>query len=194
MNRLVWQQRLTGHGDGLAVERGRRHAAGAGLVALLVLLLAQFLVAGCDANKPPYPAPAVNANLDKHAALYGRTGKTGDTVLLTRCRSCEKFGERTHGNWIHTWLVARFDVLAVEQGTWPEAELSFICRDAWPTPESGIMVSKLPWPYRANATLRFWLDTTRQPALVVGQETVAIPQPTTRTAPAVPGFENAIGE
>ena len=145
---------------------------------LPLLLLVQFALLGCrsstqpSAPTPPAPAPVVNARLDKHVPLYSRTGKTGDACLLARCRSCDEFGKRTKGDWIHTWVVARFDVLNVEQGTWPETNLSFICYDAWPTPESGIMLKKALWPYRPDTTIRFWIDTTVQPPTIVDQQLI----------------------
>lgn len=150
----------------------------------LLVLLTTLAPLGCSAH-PPRPWPTVNACVDKHRPLYRPTQASGDTRPLVRCRSCDKFGESRHGHWIYTWLVARFDVLSAEKGNWSEPELSFICFDAWPTPESGIMVGKAVWPYRPGVELRFEIDTTTHPPTVVSQHFVSEPPP--QSAPAGEG-------
>jgi hypothetical protein len=76
------------------------------------------------------------------------------------------------GDWNQHWQLAKFDVMAVEEGTWDDSGLSFICMIKWPTPESGIMVSMPPWPYQPGVEMRFWLETRQEPARIVGQETL----------------------
>ena len=110
----------------------------------------------------------------------------GDTRVVARCCGCENFWQKTRGNWEYTWMVVRFDVEAVERGTWPDATLSFICWDSWPTPESGIMVDKLPWPYCKDARFAFDLDTSQKPPLVVKQKTLFDPRHSPETQPTMP--------
>jgi len=131
---------------------------------------------GCRTSgppRPPGPLPAVNATVPNDVAVYfdcpADSDPNADTRVVARCRGSEEFWKKTRGNWEYTWGVVRCDVLTVERGTWPDATVSFLCWDAWPTPESGIMVSKPPWPYFKDTILVFDLDTTQHPARVLGQ-------------------------
>lgn len=138
------------------------------------------LLCGCSGSErqPPSPAPPVNAAVDSYAAIYRDFRPTADNsadVVVGRCASSKEFAKKRKGNWEDHWFVVRIDILSVEEGTWPEPEVSFICADSWPTPESGIMLGKAAWPYRAGVRMRFWLDTKSSPARIVGQETLFDP-------------------
>jgi hypothetical protein len=65
-------------------------------------------------------------------------------------------------------------VTAVERGSWTGDRLVFVVTDAWPTVESGIMVEKMPWVYRAGAELRMGLRTGREVVEIVGVEGVGV--------------------
>ena len=164
----------------------RRGACG---VWVLVAACSAALVvaAGCRSNKvpqPPRPWPEVNACVpDQLPLVFDQEGE-GDTRVLARCRSCDNFWRKTRGDWEYTWMVARFDVLDVERGAWAASTLSFICWDSWPTPESGIMLGKPVWPYRRDNRLAFELDTSGQPARIVGQTLVYDPYMAPATQPA----------
>lgn len=145
--------------------------------------------AGCHSSGPPRPwgaLPAVNAALRDHVPVYVDRAADGDARVVARCRGCEEFWKTRRGDWEYTWVVARFDVLTVERGSWPDPTLSFVCWDAWPTIESGIMVYKHPWPYRKDVTLAFDLDTTQHPARVIGQVVRYDPLVAPITRPTVP--------
>lgn len=132
---------------------------------LPILLLPLWLMA-CGPNitttppgppaqlSPPAGAPAVNARF----ADPGNTLPV-DTVVKATCAESREFGKVQQGNWITVWYLVQCDVTAVEQGHWPGGRLVFVAQDAWPTPESGIMLDKGPWPYRVGATLRVFLNT-----------------------------------
>ena len=127
----------------------------------------------CRTTGPPVPPPPVNAAFAESIAIHdvggqGHSGPSGDTRLTVRCRSYDKFAERKRGDWITTWYVVRCDVLSVDRGTWPHAELSFTCGVSWPTPESGIMV-QAEWLYPPGKIWVFELDTRRHPALIVAR-------------------------
>jgi hypothetical protein len=127
---------------------------------------------GCRASGPPRPPgtpPPVNAAVPDDVALYVDHATESDVRVVARCRGSETFWTATRGDWEYTWAVVRCDVVAVERGHWADPTLTFVCVDAWPTPESGLLVCKAPWPYRASAVLAFDLDTRQRPALVVGQ-------------------------
>lgn len=149
---------------------------------------------GCQvgAGHPPRQMPATNARLDGYEAIYAtRIPETvpADTVILTArgAASCA-FACRRRGDWEEHWQQERLDVIAVEQGTWHDRELTFITMSMWPTPESGILLSIAPWPYRRGVELRFWLDPRTTPARIIGQQTLHDPWsvPASGAAPPEP--------
>lgn len=142
--------------------------------ASLGLLLIFLAPLACRTTGPPVPPPPVTAVLSDSMTTYGHAdrghrGYSGDTRLTARCRSSDTFAKRKRGNWVTEWYVVRFDVVSVDSGTWPDAELSFTCSTRLPTPESGIMVNFLPWPYLPGKVWIFELDTRPHPALIVTQ-------------------------
>jgi len=146
-------------------------------------------VARCHVSGPPRPwgaSPVVNAALPNDVPLYDDRAADGDTRVVARSRGCEEFWKKRRGDWEYTWLVARFDVLKVERGSWPDPTLSFVCWDAGPTLESGILLYTRPWPYRKGVTLAFYLDTTQRPARVIGQVVRHDPFAAPTTQPAAP--------
>jgi hypothetical protein len=131
---------------------------------------------GCHSGgvpRPPGPLPAVNAALPNDVPVYvdcpANNDPNADTRVVARCRGSANFWKTTRGDWEYTWAVVGCDVLTVERGTWPDATLSFLAWDSWPTLESGILVNKQPWPYFKDVVLAFDLDTTPHPAHVLGQ-------------------------
>jgi hypothetical protein len=144
-----------------------RRTASLGLLLILLGPLA------CRSTGPPVPPPPVNAVFGESIATHdvgdqGHRGPLGDTRLTVRCRSYDKFAERKRGDWITTWYVVRCDVVSVDCGTWPDAELSFTCGAKVPTPESGIMLD-IVWLYPPGKVWVFELDTRSQPARIVGR-------------------------
>jgi len=138
---------------------------------MLLIFLAPL---ACRTTGPPVRPPPFNAVLSDSMTIYGRAyrsddGAAGDTRVTARCRSCDSFAKRKRGDWVTTWYVARFDVVSVDSGTWPNAELSFICSACLPTIESGIMINIPPWPYMPGRVWIFELDTKPRPALIVDQ-------------------------
>ncbi|HNQ21979.1 MAG TPA: hypothetical protein PKK06_02685 [Phycisphaerae bacterium] len=185
---------------------GRRHWAAIGVQGRRVTLLTAALAGGtlaatgCRSSgppRPPQPWPAVNAAVPDFLPLHGhyvRGDDAGvaspdepvagaDTRVVARCRGSDSFWQKIRGDWEYTWVVARFDVESVERGSWPDPTLSFICWEIWPTLESGITVSKPPWPYWKDARFAFELDKTQEPPLIVGQKTMYDPRNCPATQP-----------
>ena len=144
-----------------------RRRASLGLLLIFVAPLA------CRTTGPPVPPPPVNAAFAESVAIHdvgdqGHRGPLGDTRLTVRCRSYDKFAERTRGDWITTWYVVRCDVISVDRGKWPDAELSFTLSARLPTLESGIML-QVVWLYPPGKVWVFELDTRRHPAVIVAR-------------------------
>lgn len=117
-------------------------------------------------------SPAVTSRLAPDAAIQ-ESPATTDTVVLARCRALTEIQRRRRGDWFHSRWLAQYDVLDVESGTWPEAELSFTYDEASPTPESGIMLMARVAFFRLGEPRRFWLDTRTQPATIVAHAAVS---------------------
>jgi hypothetical protein len=77
------------------------------------------------------------------------------------------YAAKVRGDWDHTWSVVVYDVLAVEQGAWPPAEISFICEDKWPTPESGMVIDQQELRFMPGDVRAFFLDVSRTPTLIL---------------------------
>jgi hypothetical protein len=63
--------------------------------------------------------------------------------------------EVIQGNWIRTEYLVTYEVTEADDA-FPYKELTFVCRYSNPTPESGIRVKKVPWPFR-KGTMTFTL-------------------------------------
>jgi len=130
----------------------------------------------------PRPAEAMNAQLPNDRAIEDDLAGDGDVVLVGRCVSREEYARTQEGDWIAGWYIVRIEMISVEKGEWdkpmgPDTDdgpaavgLSFVERDEWPTPESGILTSPRFWPYEPGNVLVFTLDTRTAPARIVGQE------------------------
>jgi len=148
---------------------------------LLGVLWALSGCCGMDNIPPGMPAPPVAVNAELVDFYDSRRGH-GDTVIVGRCVSCQEYATKTQGDWVHYWYVVRVEMISLEKGQWdkpmsldwPDGPapigLSFVAHDSWPTPESGILVDQLMWPWREGTVHAITLDTTVTPALIVKQE------------------------
>ena len=152
-----------------------KHAIAA---ATLAALMAQ---AGCASwhRLPPDPGQEVHAALAEHRPLWKQGELRGDTVVVARVESDRSYAERPDRdpNWVQHWHCITCRVLTVERGQWPATQLRFICVDFWPTAESGILLDKLPWPYRLGYVYAFSLDTRVEPARIIAQRRRSLPPP-----------------
>ncbi len=125
-------------------------------------------LAGCA----PVPPHRINAVLGAGVSIRGTSPydaplKAGDTRVAARYRSSKVYAERRRGDWITGYHLVRFDVVRVERGGWSDPDVTFTCTSRWPTVESGIVLSVMPWPYKPGAEWVFELDTTEAPACIV---------------------------
>ncbi len=83
----------------------------------------------------------------------------GDMVTVeARFAGQEEICAFVQGNWVTTMCLVKYAVS--EEGKVPSKEIRFVAEDTSPTKESGIMVKKLPWPFR-EGTLTFYLEKDR---------------------------------
>ena len=106
------------------------------------------------------------------------SSEDADTSILAYCKDVNEYAKVTHGDWIYRWYQITCQPIKVEKGKWEKAEpvfgggtdLTFICYDTWPTPESKIDIKKLRFPYRKGRIINFWLDTSERPPLIIAQQ------------------------
>lgn len=129
-------------------------------------------VIGCDqrgigfAPTPPTPPNVCNA-------IWQRLDQmdSGDAVVIARCRGAYEYAKTAASkDWNYHWHLVPMDVLAVERGTWIDKEVNFVFPDAWPTPESGIMINKDVFPFAKGYVFAFTVKTTTHPATIVALE------------------------
>jgi len=129
-------------------------------------------VIGCGTHRlelppsPPTPPKTCNAIWSKSDQV-----EHGDTVVIARCRGADEYAiTSARKHWNHHWHLVPMDVLAIERGTWIEREVNFVYPDAWPTPESGIILDKGVFPFAKGYVFALTLNTSKTPATVVAFE------------------------
>ena len=135
------------------------------------VLLIFFFILLCLTSCLSKPPGKVNACLSSPYEFYGiKSVSQPDTSIIAQCLRIEKYDQRTKGNWITYWYLTDWKIIKVESGNWSDPNLSFVIADTWPTPESGIEVDKMPWPYRQGRIFCFGIDTSKKLPLIVSQE------------------------
>ncbi|MBP7274825.1 MAG: hypothetical protein KBA51_01320 [Kiritimatiellae bacterium] len=142
-------------------------------LSLCALLTAAAIGGGSlRAGRPSaLPAPAAHDKVCNAVWSGPDQADPGDAVVIARCRGADEYAKTSAGkDWNHHWYLVEMDVLAVERGTWTEKEVRFAYPDAWPTPESGIMIDKAVFPFAKGYILALTLKTGATPATVVAYE------------------------
>lgn len=145
------------------------------LIRLSLCILLTAAVVGCALHRrggpssppvPPTPPKACNAIWQKPDQA-----DHGDVVVIARCRGAEEYAKTAAGkDWNHHWYLVSMNVLAIERGTWIETEVNFVYADAWPTPESGIMIDKEVFPFAKGYIFALTLKTVATPATLMAFE------------------------
>jgi hypothetical protein len=142
----------------------------------VLLVAAVLLGAGCQPDgrrtppDPPAGGPQPNSRTPEHWVPRRGHLDEGDAVVLARLASDTVYAKVRRGDWEDHWHLFVFDVLAVERGSWSPKRVVVAAADAWPTPESGIVLGRPVWPYMPGRYYALALRTAETPPLVVGQE------------------------
>lgn len=140
---------------------------------LCVLLTGVFVGCGSHGLRRPSVPPVPPTPLKACNAIWPKPEQAehGDTVVIARCRGANEYAKTSAGkDWNYHWYLVSLDVLAVERGAWIEKEVNFVYSDAWPTPESGIMIDKAVFPFAKGHIIALTLMTRAKPATVVAFE------------------------
>jgi len=147
-----------------------------------ILFFAAVFLAGCGESNswspgawkgdpPPLPADASKVNcVPAGYGIPSELFEEAGTVVVARCTEVRQYATVRRGNWDFTWVLVACDVIGVERGTWPHPRVVFRCYDTWPTPESGIMVKKAPFPFAEGRVVALALKPEADPPQVVAEE------------------------
>lgn len=149
-------------------------------IGVLSLVLMISLVLGCEENvspqrlpQPPSVPEAVNCCLPTNKPIYfHREGppKRADVGVSAYCKEVKEYAKTVQGDWVNYWYEITCRVIKITDGQWAEPNLVFVSYDSWPTSQSGILVKKAEFPYRTGKVFHFWLNTSKDSALIVGQQ------------------------
>ena len=111
---------------------------------LLLLHIAFGMFVGC--SSPPAPPSEINTRLkDFNPYIDTKPDKAkAETIVIAKCREFYEYAvTKKNKNWRYHWYYTEWDVINVEKGKWSEPMIKFVFGDLWPTPESGILLSKM---------------------------------------------------
>ncbi|MCW1923300.1 hypothetical protein OKA05_12110 [Luteolibacter arcticus] len=91
-----------------------------------------------------------NAQLPEDQIIFPQPETAEGVKITASLKSDTVVSEVIQGNWIRTEHLLTYEVTKADAG-FPHKELTFVCRDQNPTPESGIMVKKVPWPFQKGS-------------------------------------------
>jgi hypothetical protein len=108
---------------------------------------------------PPVPPEPLHAILSNQPCTRLGVTQQYDAIVLVSVDSVYEYETCKKGNWITHWYLCKTSVLQVFQGAVPETNLNVRFSDAWPTPESGIVLRKDPWVFQNEAVIALWMKT-----------------------------------
>jgi len=135
-------------------------------VYLISVLLISLVITGC-ANSPPQPPEQLHAVFSRKPRTSLSIQEPYDTIIMASVDSNEEYAKKRKGDWITTWYLCKLNVLQVLAGEIPESTLNVRNAAAFPTPESGILLSIDPGPLQPGNLVAFWLDTRVKPYTIV---------------------------
>ena len=93
-----------------------------------------------------------------HDARIWPLPKPADAIVVEAVKDSDKEILRVRqGCWILSEKLITYHVRKVSAGKYPYKSLIFVCQSRRPTPESGIKLKALPWPFRDKGTKTFYL-------------------------------------
>ncbi|HEY1121645.1 MAG TPA: hypothetical protein VGE67_08600 [Haloferula sp.] len=91
-----------------------------------------------------------NARLPDDRIIFPQPEAAPELKVTATFKSDTVVSKIEQGNWIHTEHLLTYEVTKPTDG-FPHKELTFVCRDSNPTPESGIRLKKVAWPFHGDS-------------------------------------------
>lgn len=134
---------------------------------ILIILSFSSLVT-CARSDIDSNGQGTNACLKNDDLIWPPLNVRGDITLKARFKEQFELQKTRDGDWYRYLYKITYDNIEVINGKWEQPELSFLCKDSWPTEESGIMAKKLPWPFIENECLVFEINHESNKNLIIG--------------------------
>lgn len=84
-----------------------------------------------------------------------------DFILYAKCKSVVEVARSKKGDWYKVYYKATFGEIEAVSGQWEHDDITFLYRDSWATPESGILLMKALLPIREGDWTYFGIAKTR---------------------------------
>ena len=108
------------------------------------------------------PEVVVTCALPGDSLLWPIQEGAAPVVVATEFVSSDELLRIRRGNFFEITTQIAYRVTG-SKSEFPRDEISFILREHWPTPESGIKVKRVGNPFVAGTKARFWLDRPEHP-------------------------------
>lgn len=139
-----------------------------------VLLALTLVLTGCaDSAASDYE---INAVLKDSTVIWPPNEEHGNITVKGLFKEQLEIEKIKEGDWYRYLYKVTYDSLEVISGTWEDPEISFLCKDSWPTEESGIMMKKLAWPFREKEYKIFEISKVESKNLITGYRKIKTPR------------------
>ena len=103
-----------------------------------------FITARLPDNKPIWPLPEFKST----------------NWLRAHCVEATEIARHKEGDWLRILYYLRYQIDERGPGAhdFPAQVLAFLCEDRWPTPESGIVLKGLPFPFTDKTRGMFYIE------------------------------------
>jgi len=127
-----------------------------------------ILYVGCNSDYTDSELTKTNAYLKNNVLVFQPNENKSEIRLKAKFKEHIEIKKRKKGNWYHYLYKIVYDNVEVLNGNWDDLEISFLCKDLWPTEESGIMLKKAAWPFQKNQSLIFEIEQKDNKYLIIG--------------------------
>ena len=127
-----------------------------------------LIIFGCNNHQINLTITKTNTYLENDELIWPPNEQEGEIRIKAKFKEQIEIQKRKEGDWYHYQYKIVYNNIEVLKGKWGDSEISFLCKDTWPTEESGIMVKKLAWPFRENECLIFEIKEKDDRYLIIG--------------------------
>lgn len=97
-----------------------------------------------------------NSKLPEDSIIHPLPAALASQKVTAVFREDKVLSEVIQGDWIRSEHLLIYEITSGGDAS-TGRELRFICRDTNPAPESGIRLKRLPWPFKKDSSMSFWL-------------------------------------
>jgi hypothetical protein len=135
---------------------------------IILILSICLIIFGCNKHQIDPTVAKTDTYLENDELIWPPIDQEGEIRIKAKFKEQIEIQKRKKGDWYHYLYKIVFNNIEVLKGKWRDSEISFLCKDTWPTEKSGIMVKKLAWPFRKNESLIFEIKQNDNRHLIIG--------------------------